>query len=294
MKRALRLLTTLAVTALAGTLTGMAAASGPVGVGAPVEGPPPQHGGLETGNKRAYWARGVHRPYFSSIVDFGYLYLRPQIAVGWGKPHWHFVQAEGYAGFSGSGIGQYAGIRAALPLVELRVGARYQASYQRAFMARKDTYNRRDLEQEEGPASRYMTIEAEMIATAAILHGSVFALAGVYFIRGVPSGYDVYEEQLRVIARHEVIRVRLGHALRLGQQGAVRIGPVVEAMFVPARSAQVWRAGIVASVVLDDHWEVLATFVPVIRSPDQFGLAGGDFGQLGVRYRWAAPKPPLE
>lgn len=63
----------------------------------------------------------------------------------------------------------------------------------------------------------------------------------------------------------------------------------MELVYDPARNSRVVRAGIVATVVLTHHLEVLAAFIPTIASPDRSGLSGGDFGQLGIRFRWGAP-----
>ena len=40
-------------------------------------------------------------------------------------------------------------------------------------------------------------------------------------------------------------------------------------------------------IVLSRRVEVRGSFVVSLISPDRFGLVGGDFTELGVRYRWA-------
>jgi hypothetical protein len=273
--------------------SGSALASGPIGIGTPVEGAPPPVGGLEPGNKRAYWSRGEHRLFVSSLFDAGYLYLRPQIAIGYGKPHWRFAQLETSTGVSGGGANQYGGLRFALPFIEVRGGVRYQFPFSRTFIAEKDKYSRFDLEARDAPSARYSSFDSDLTATAPAYRGSIFAIVGANYVFGVTDGYDVYEEQLRVMVRSPwVYRARVGYAFRFGEQGAVRVGPVVETLYIPGRKATVIRGGIVATVVLTHNVEVLATFVPTIISPDQIGAAGGDFGQLGIRYRWASPAPP--
>lgn len=269
------------------------ALASPIGVGTPIEGSPPPVGGLETGNRRAYWSRGSHRWFVSSLFDAGYLYLRPQIAVGYGKPHWRFAQLETSTGLSGGGANQYGGLRLALPFIEVRSGIRYQFPFARTFILEKDAYSRFDLEARDAPSARYSSVDSEITANVPAYRGSIFALFGANYVFGVTDGYDVYEEQLRVVIRSPwVYRARVGYALRFGDQGAIRIGPVVEALYIPRRGATVVRGGVVATVVLTHNVEVLATFVPTILSPDAIGTAGGDFGQLGIRYRWAAPAPP--
>lgn len=272
-------------------LSGEALASGPIGVGAPIDVPPTV--GLEPGNKRAYWSRGAHRLYVSSIIDAGYLYVRPSIAVGFGKPHWRFVQLETSTAVSGNGAGQFGGLRLAIPYAELRGGLRAQLPFSQTFLVSKPSHDRFDLEERDTPGARYLSIDTDLLATAPAYHGSVFALVGAYRLSGVPEGYDVYEELLRVISRSGwIYRVRLGYAFRFGEQGAVRFGPVVEGIYIASRDARVIRAGVVATVVLTHNVEVLATLIPTLVSPDSIGVTGGDFGQLGVRYRWGAPAEP--
>ena len=274
-------------------LSSNALAQTPIGVGTPVEGPPAPTIGLEPGNKRQYWAAAPVGVFASSVVDAGYIYLRPQIALGWGRPHWHFVQAEAFATISAGSIGHYMGARFSIAHLEMRSGWRYQLPFARSFYAREESYDRFSLESREGPSARYWSWDSEMLVSAPILHGSVFGLFGAYRLGGIADGFDVYEEMLRVMAREPwLFRGRLGHALRLGQQGAVRVGPVVEMIINPARNSRVVRAGLVATIVLTHHLEVLATFIPTIVSTDSIGLAGGDFGQLGVRYRWGTPEKP--
>jgi hypothetical protein len=270
-----------------------AAASGPLGVGTPVEPPPPPTVGLEAGNKRLHWANAPVGFFASSVIDAGYIYLRPQIAVGWGRPHWHFVQLEAYGTAAAGGLGNYVGARLSIAQLELRSGVRYQFPFSRSFYERPESekYDRFSLESREGPSARYYSWDSEALASAPLLHGSIFGLFGAYRVMGVPDNLDLYEELLRVMARPPwLFRARLGHALRLGEKGAIRVGPVVEMIFNPARNSRVIRAGLVATVVLTHHLEVLATFVPTIASTDSIGLAGGDFGQLGVRYRWGTPE----
>ena len=68
--------------------------------------------------------------------------------------------------------------------------------------------------------------------------------------------------------------------------------PTGDLIGLPGRDEFVVRAGVVASVAIDAHLEAQASLVPVIVSPDTLGLAGADFGQLGVRFRWATGSTP--
>lgn len=287
MKRAL-----VALALAAATLSGVrvARATGPIGVGTPVEAPPQVSVGLEPGNRRAFWANAPVGPFVSSIIDAGYIYLRPQFAVGWGRPHWHFVQLETAGTFSAGSMGQYGGARLSLAHIDVRSGMRYQLPFGRSFYARAESYDRAALESREGPSARYYSWDSELLASAPIGHGAIFGLFSAYHVMGVPDGYDLYEELLRVMARPGwLFRARIGHSLLIGSKGSIRFGPVFEGILDPTRGSRVLRAGVVATVVLTHHLEILAAFVPTIASTDRIGLAGGDFGQLGIRFRWANP-----
>jgi hypothetical protein len=62
---------------------------------------------------------------------------------------------------------------------------------------------------------------------------------------------------------------------------------VGEILDLPKRDNFVIRAGLVASFAIDDHLEALGLLVIPIAGPDSIGIAGGDFAELGIRYRWA-------
>jgi len=66
-----------------------------------------------------------------------------------------------------------------------------------------------------------------------------------------------------------------------------RVGVVGEVLYLPGRDDVVLRAGVIASFAIDDHLEALGLLVVPVLSPDSIGIAGGDFAELGIRYRWA-------
>jgi hypothetical protein len=87
-------------------------------------------------------------------------------------------------------------------------------------------------------------------------------------------------------------RARLGYLLALGVDGALRVGPAADVIILPGREVPVIRAGVLGSVLISPSLEAQASFIPVLSSRDNLGLLGGDFGQLGVRYRWATDSEP--
>ncbi len=107
-------------------------------------------------------------------------------------------------------------------------------------------------------------------------------------IQGVPEGEYVYEETLHVIAKPPIIwRGRLGYHWFLIPGRRHSIGAVGDVVAVPGRATALVRAGLVLRVVLSDSLEVRGTFVPTVYSTDQIGILGGDFTELGLRWRWA-------
>jgi hypothetical protein len=133
-----------------------------------------------------------------------------------------------------------------------------------------------------------VTLEAEVSGGIPAGPGSVLFVLTASSVQGVPAGQYVYEETLRVITNPPAIyRVRTGYAVRLGSEGAARVGVVGEVLDLPGRNEQVYRAGLVASFAIDDHLEALGLLVVPVWGPDSIGIAGGDFGELGIRYRWA-------
>jgi hypothetical protein len=240
-----------------------------------------------------HWARGNARLFAATTLDAGYLYLRPRLTVGYGKPFllWGGLDVNPIA--TSSGIGAYGGLRVQIPWFDLRVGARGFRAFDHRLLSPQAQYDTVALQNATGPISQYVTLEAELSGGIPAGPGSVLLVLTASSVQGVPSGNYVYEETLRVITNPPAIyRARVGYALRLGSEGNMRVGLVGEVLDLPARNDLVYRAGMVASFGIDDHFEALGLLVIPVSSPDSLGIAGGDFGELGIRYRWATGHGP--
>jgi hypothetical protein len=114
-------------------------------------------------------------------------------------------------------------------------------------------------------------------------------LGSISHIEGVPDGQLVYEETLHVIAKPPwVLRVRGGYSLLFPvRRTRSSIGAVVDVFWLPGRDAELVRAGLIFRIAISSELEVRGTFVPTIFSRDRIGLLGGDFTELGLRWRWA-------
>jgi hypothetical protein len=250
---------------------------------------PPHADSLIDPKMRRSWNEGSPRPFAALTLDAGYLYLRPRGHVGYGMPFNTWLGLEANPLVGRGGWGGYGGARFALPYVDLRVGARYFAAFQHSFIDPKESYNRLDLDSTANAPARYYTLEAELSAALPLGPGDLLAMGSISAVRGVPSGSYVFEETLRVIVDPPwVWRVRGGYVFRLGAHSQHSFGPVADVLNIPERDdSRTVRFGPVLRIQLSRHFDVRGSFVTTISSPDRLGLVGGDFTELGVRYRTA-------
>lgn len=245
--------------------------------------------GLELQPHHTFWQDTKVRPFVAARIDLGYIYVRPLLAVGYGRAYWKWVGFEASPIGSGAGLAAYGGLRLALPQLEVRSGARYFFPFRRSFLAPQDTYTQLDADSRVGPASRYVSLEAEATTNLRAGPGDVIVLATGHYLLGVNPGYYVFDETMRVVADPPWLwRGRLGYAIPLTDDRLFRIAPVIELIGVPGRDTLVGRGGFVASATFSDFIDVIATFVPVLFGPDKLGLSGADFAQIGMRFRWAS------
>ena len=234
----------------------------------------------------SYWALGAARLFVSSTVDVGYLYFRPQIAIGYGKPHWSWVGAEISPSITSSSALEYAGLHAAFRYVDLRVGGRYVFSLNHRFLEPKASFSREDIDTRKGIPSRYVALSGEITFSVVLPVGALFGIASAYGILGVPAGKYVFEEALHtVIEPGLIVRGRLGYAFTFHD---LTLGAFGEVIVNPGRGQPTVRVGPSAGLQISDHLDLFATFAFVAAGPDTSGLSGGDVGTLGVRYRWAS------
>ncbi len=259
------------------------------GSGPPTDLGPPHADSIIDPSMRRSWNEGSPRPFAALTVDAGYLYLRPRGHVGYGLPYSSWLGLEANPLVGRGGWGGYGGARFAIPYVDLRIGVRYFAAFRRGFLDPKESESRLDLDSTANDAARYTTYEAELSSAFPLGPGDVLAMGSISAVRGVPTGSYVFEETLRVIVDPPwVWRVRGGYVLRLGAHGQHSVGPVIDVLAIPERDdSRTVRAGPVLRIQLSRHFDVRGSFVTTISSPDRLGLVGGDFTELGVRYRTA-------
>jgi hypothetical protein len=234
------------------------------------------------------WSQQPARWFVSSEIDTGFLYVRPRVSAGYGRPHALWIGIDTNPIFSGEGVAGYAGLRFDLPFVNLRLGGRYWYTFRRSFLVPESSYSVEDIELRFGPRSRFLTWEGELTTTVPLGIGSLLFEGALSFVTGVPDGFYVYEETLRVVVDPPwVWRTRFGYTVAIDPDRTIVLGPVIELVGIPRRYEVVYRAGALARVFLSPSLEARGTFVPAVITPDPLGARGGDAFLLGIRYRWA-------
>ncbi len=234
----------------------------------------------------SYWSLGTSRAFVSSTIDAGYLYFRPQIAFGYGRPHWSWIGAEISPSITSSVAREYAGLHAAFRYADLRVGGRYVFSFSRHFLVPRSSYGRDDIDTRSGPPARYVALDGEVSFSIPLPVGSIFGIASASGIFGIPKNLYLFEEALHTVIKGPLLaRGRLGYGVTFGDITLGAFGEVIEDS---GRNHPVVRVGPTAGLQISDHLDLFATFAFVATGPDTTGLAGGDLGTLGVRYRWAS------
>jgi len=238
---------------------------------------------------RRSWNEGQTRAFLATTLDVGWTYLRPRASLGYGKPFGTWFGIDVNPIISGNGLGAYGGLRLALPRFDLRIGPRYMAAFNRNYLNPQNSYNRQDLDSTVGNPSRVLTFEAEVEASVPAGPGDIIGLGSISYVTGVPEGQYVFEETLRIIVNPPLVwRARLGYVFRFGSFRQHSLGIVGEGLDIPDREdSKTIRIGPIVRIVLSRRVEVRGSFVPTIISPDHLGLIGGDFTELGFRYRWA-------
>lgn len=250
--------------------------------------PPPHESGIGQPPATTYWARGAPEPFVSATLEAGWTYIRPEVSVGFGRPFYRAMTLDVKPLASPAGAGFYAGVRGQVPFLSLRAGVRQFEPFDHRLLPAKDSHARADLDLRNGPEAEPLSLEGELSGEVDVAHGGPFWLLGAYHVTRVDDGYHLYEESLKVIVAPPWLwRLRVGYAWRFGPGDAIRLGFAEEILESPGRPSYVIRAGVVASVAIEDNVDVQLSLLPVIHSPDAIGLAGADFGHLGMRWRWA-------
>jgi hypothetical protein len=281
--------------ALAFTLVGSVRAAEPVGERFPDPDPPlgllptPEDALMDPRMARS-WATLPPRKFIATTVDVGFVYIRPRLSLGYGRPftHWFGIDVNPIA--SQHGLGAYAGLRFEIPYLDFRFGPRYFASFQHTYLETQSSYSRLELESASGDPSRTLTWEAELDINFRLGPGRLLLRGSGSYVTGVPEGYSAFEETLHIIVDPPLVwRTRLAYVFSFGARKQHSLGPAIELLDVPKRDdSRTIRVGPILRLALSRRVDVRGSFIFSVVSPDRIGLAGGDFTELGIRYRWAS------
>lgn len=236
------------------------------------------------------WGAAPARFFIATTADAGFVYIRPRVSFGYGKPFTKWFGIDLNPTAQSSGLAAYGGLRLEIPFLDIRAGVRWFGAFNRTYLDPHDHYDRIQLETENDRQSRVVTYETEADSSIPIGPGNLLLRGSLSYMTGIPQGKWVFEETLRIIANPPwVWRVRGGYVFRIGDYQQHSIGMVVDVLDVPNRDdSKTVRVGPVLRWVLSRRVEVRGSFVLTVYSPDRIGLVGSDFTELGVRYRWAS------
>ncbi|HEY6081098.1 MAG TPA: hypothetical protein VIW29_19925 [Polyangiaceae bacterium] len=236
------------------------------------------------------WGTLPARYFAATTVDLGFVYVRPRLSLGYGRPFtsWFGVDANPIA--TTNGLGAYGGLRLEIPHVDLRVGPRYFSSFSHTYLPDQPSYERIELERDVGEPAHVLTWEAELDLSTNLGPGRALLRGSVSYLMGVPEDHHVFEETLHIIVDPPLVwRTRLAYVFAFGGLNQHSIGPAVDILDVPKRDDTLTvRVGPIVRVQLSRRVDVRGSFIFTVVSPDRIGLIGGDFTELGLRYRWAS------
>ncbi|HVY29851.1 MAG TPA: hypothetical protein VHB79_24995 [Polyangiaceae bacterium] len=236
------------------------------------------------------WGVLPPRAFVATTMDFGFVYLRPRVSLGYGRPFtsWVGVDANGIA--QTSGLGAYGGLRVEVPHLDWRIGPRYFFSFEHTYLPPQQSYDRIEFERVVADRARTLTWETELDLRADVGPGRLLLRGSLSYVTGVPQDKYVFEETLHVIvAPPWVWRTRVAYGYVFGSHNQHSIGMAVDVLDVPKRDDSLTvRVGPLLSMKLSRRVEVRGSFVFSVISPDRIGLKGSDTTELGLRYRWAS------
>ncbi len=236
------------------------------------------------------WATLPPRLFVATTVDLGFVYVRPRVSVGYGRPFTQWIGVDANPIAKTSGLGAYGGARIEIPHVDFRIGSRYFWSFEHTYLAPRASYDRIELERAPAERARTLTHEAEIDFSFGLGPGKLLLRGSASYVTGVPEGQSVFDETLYVIVRPPLVwRTRVSWVYTFGLRNQHSIGPAVDVLDVPKRDdSTTIRVGPILRMQLSRRVDVRGSFIFTVVSPDRIGLRGGDFTELGLRYRWAS------
>jgi hypothetical protein len=250
-------------------------------------GPSLATGGVIT-DFQPYWSAGKPRWFAAATFDAGAIFFRPELNLGWGKPHYAWGGLELSPQLSLAGVSTFTGAKFVVPGFMLRAGGRYNVWSNRRLLEPRETYTREQIELGGNPSSKYFMLDAEMTFDVPLPVGTLVSVGSLHYLGGIPEPFNVFEQSLRLVVKPPLVwRSRTAYLLGLGTYDTARIGGMFEMLGSPARDEVMMRVGPAFAVALTHHLQATVVAAFPIMSKDGIGLESADFGQVSLSYRWA-------
>lgn len=235
-----------------------------------------------------YWSVGEPRLFLSTKSELGVPYTKPYFSVGYGWPHWIWTGVDVNAIITTEVAEIYSGLRLASPVLDLAFGIRDNWSFDKPWLAPRDSFNRDQVLKAPGPLARYAALEGEAVGVLPLPHAALAVDFVVVDVLDMPEDKYLYEESYRLITKNRLFFVARGLALaRILPENSLAVGVLTEFGFNTGRSSTVLRVGPVMMLQITDHLALNMGFTLKVASPDHLGLTLGAYGVAGFRYTWA-------
>ncbi|MBX3185255.1 MAG: hypothetical protein KIT72_08380 [Polyangiaceae bacterium] len=234
------------------------------------------------------WQTDHATPFVSLATDFGVVYARPRLTLGYGAPFWSYVGLDAHWIVTNSFTAPYIGWRASLPFLDVTMGVRRTLPFDRRLLPPRERHHADSLAvPPDGERAAYTAIDFEVAAVAPLGHGGAFLSVHPVYI-DVPEEHHVFDEVLRAVMKPPfAMGFRGGYVLGLDENQDIQVGAGAEYVLLPGRPKGVTRAGPIVHLTFSKTLEGFFVFSAVVDSPDDLGIEHGTYAFLGLLHRWA-------
>ncbi len=216
------------------------------------------------------WGVAPPRTFVATTIDIGFLYVRPRVSLGYGRPFtsWFGIDVNPIA--ATGGLGAYGGLRVEIPHFDVRAGSRYYSAFHHTYLVQQEELQPPRARDERRHAGTHAHARGRGRRVAS---GSGRATcsceAAAPTSRAFPRATTFFEETLHVIVRPPVVwRARVAYTIALGAFSQHSLGLAVDLLDIPKRDDSITlRAGPVLKVVLSRRVEIRGSFVVPSRAP---------------------------
>ena len=226
------------------------------------------------------------RIHLKGVIEIGYPFLSLPTTIAYGT-------SQEWFGFSiapsirSDALRGWFGFRFKNRNINFRLGGYGAYSLRRKFLERRVSYDPDDWNAGGEPRASHFTLDSQLKIRGFWGNWRLETLLGVYRIYLPEKGYNVTEENLRIIVQGPWAW-RVGGILDHLWQGAYpfRLGVQFELLHAVGRDAFTIRAGLTGNFYLSESFSAFILLSYPVLSPDFLGLRGGWY-RVGVDYRWS-------